>query len=229
MAQYNRVTLVDLIARLTERVGNNSVFWADTEKKYAINEAIRIWNAMTGQWAKTVVAMPSQAGTVFYLVPNQLISLQRVRYNGAVLTQSSLFELDNGVYNWQGAATSTPKQWAPVGQAIMAVWPPAPAGGSFALEGISSAPALGSGGDFIDIGDEELGRLLDYAHFYLAFKEGGLELQSTLPLVSNFVESAVLRNKRLRASGYFRKYVGQSRDEEEREPRPGNDSIGARG
>lgn len=228
MANYSRISLGTLKTRLSDRLGANVVFWSEKERGYAINEAIRVWAALTGQWMKAI-ATPTLAGQTFYAVPKQIVSLQRVRYNGAVLDQTSLFELDNGVSNWQGTAAATPKLWAPVGLNLVALYPATPAGGSLSMEGIGSAPYILADGEFIDLGDEEIGRVLDYAHFYLTYKEGGLELQSALPLFTNFMESAVLRNKRLRASGYFRKYLGEVRDETQREPRPGGDSIGARG
>lgn len=227
MAHYSRVTLASLKTRLTARVGGNAVFWPPAEQAAAINEAIRVWGALTGQWS-TTFQLVAPAGTTFYDVPRQIVSLLRVKFGTSVLDHTSLFELDNGVVNWQNA-TGTPLRWAPIGLNKFALYPAPSVPGTLTLEGISLAPAMFADGDFLDLGDEEIERLLDYAHFYLTFKEGTLETQGGTALFDPFLESAVLRNKRLLASAYFRRYVGQVRDEQERPARSGRAAVGARG
>ncbi len=226
MSAYQQVNLIDLKARLTERVGNNVTFFTAREKRYALNEAIRMWASFTGQWI-TKIQLPS-TGVVFYDVPKQIVSLMRIRYNNTLLDQSSLFELDNSISNWQQAPTGTPTLWSTVGLDKFALYPPAPVGANLRLEGIAVSPRLGSGGDFIDIGDEELTRILEYAQHYLSMKEAGLEFANTRPLLANFVVAAAARNSRLRAAGPFAKYLGLQRDEEERPDRSAR-SVGARG
>lgn len=226
MAAYQRLNLNDLRDRLTERVGNNVTFFTSREKRYALNEAITMWAALTGQWI-VKIQLPS-TGAVFYDLPKQIVSLMRVRYNGALLDQTSLFELDNGFSGWQSAATAAPLFWTPIGLDKFAIYPPPVSLGNLILEGIGLSPRLGSGGDFIDIGEEEVTRILDYAHHYLAIKEGGLELASTRSLLANFMAAAGARNSRLRAATPFNKYMGLNRDEEQR-PDRSTASAGARG
>ena len=227
MANYARITFGALKARLTERVGNNTIFWIDREKGYAINEAIRIWAALTGEWNRPF-AIPTTGG-VFYDTPKQLSGVYRVKFGTKTLPQTSLYELDNGFGSWQTASTATPRYWAPIGLSLFALYPPPAAGGTLLLEGPQSPPALGNDADFIDLGDEEVGRVLDYAHFYLTFKEGGQELGSALSLLSQFVESAVLRNRRLLASAFFKEYPGKLRDETQRPARSPVEGVGLRG
>lgn len=229
MANYTRINLDTLIDRLSERVGNNTVYWTAVEKKRAINEAIRVWGVMAAPWSRRFT-IPTVAGQIFYDVPKQIVSLQRVKYNTTVLYETSLPELDYGVSNWQQAAVSTPSLWAPIGLDKVAIYPPAPAGSFLNLEGLALAPALNAGGDFIDIGDEDINRILDYAHHVLSFKEGGLEFEATMPLLSTFVSATVQRNSRLGAASVFRKYLGMDRAQEQRPVRdPTITTPGARG
>ena len=207
----------DLVSRLTERVGGNATFWTAPEKRLALNEAIRVWNAMTGQWNRTF-QVPT-TGDVFYQTPKQILSLQRVKYGTTLLELTSLFELDNWITNWQDASAASPSKWVPLALNMFAVYPPPPAGNFLNLEGIAVAPKLGNDSEYLDLGDEEVGRVLDYAHFYLSFKEGGQELKAASSLLLAFVESAVLRNQRLNTVGYFRKFLGLARDETQREAR----------
>lgn len=227
MSQYTRTTLGDLVSRLTERVGNNAVFWTAPEKRNAVNEAILVWNALTGAWNRTF-QLPT-TGDIFYNTPRQILSLQRVKWGTSNLELSSLFELDNWITNWQ-SGTGTPTRWVPLSHNMFAVYPAPVAGAFLNLEGIARVPRLGNDAEFLDMGDEEVGRVLDYAHFYLAFKEGGEELKSAANLLLAFVESAVLRNQRLNAVGYFRKFLGLARDETQRAARAdGGKAAGSRG
>lgn len=225
MAAYNRISLSQLVQRVTERLGDNSVFWQTPEKKYALNEAIRMWAVLTGQWTVRI-SIPAQSGQIFYDVPRQIVSLQRVKFNNNILYQSSISELDYGVSNWQSSPNGTPSLWSPVGLNKFVINPPA-ASGTIWLEGIALAPYM-IGNDNINIGDEEVNRILDYAHHYSAFKEAGLEFDETQPLMENFAGACVQRNQRLLATGIFRNYLGESKDEQQRPPRTPSAQPGAR-
>lgn len=213
MASYQRINLGTLRARLTERVGNNSTFWTDPEKNDAINEAIMIWQCMTGEFTK-VFSIPAGGGN-FVNVPRQVASTNRVSFNGTPLTLISLFELDMGYPGWP-ATLGTPYYWAPLGFNMIAI-SPLPTTGSLTFEGYSEVPRLGGDADFIQTSDNTINAMLSYAQHYLSFKEGGKELESTAPLMVAFVSAASARNKRLVASNLYRRYFGATRDDLERE------------
>src|SRR5262245_55970643 len=111
MPAYQSLNLNTLRDRLSERVGNNVVFFTEREKRYALNEAITMWASFTGQW-QVKIQLPT-TGLVFYDVPKQIVSLTRIRYGNSLLDQTSLFELDNATSNWQNAAAGTPVFWSP--------------------------------------------------------------------------------------------------------------------
>lgn len=225
MSTYQRINLDTLVQRLTERSG--PIFWTYSEKRRALNEALRVWACMTGQWSRRF-SLPT-TGDIFYDVPTQIVSLQRIKYNTTTLYQTSLPELDYGVANWQQAPQGTPSLWAPIGLNKVAIYPPPPLGGFLNLEGLTLAPALNVGGDFIDIGDEEVTRILDYAHHILTFKEGGVEFQSSTSLMANFVAAAAERNARLLGAAIFKRYLGLDKAQEQRPVRSvEQQNIGAR-
>lgn len=59
---YQRVTLAQLEDRLAERVGGDETFWTEPERRAAINEALSVWQLLTGQFvATTVVTVTSGA------------------------------------------------------------------------------------------------------------------------------------------------------------------------
>jgi len=74
----SRVTLADLKQRLRERVGDTSTFWNDVEARDALNEAIAVWQALSGEWT-TRITIPAQSDSPsFYPVAKQIVSLTRV-------------------------------------------------------------------------------------------------------------------------------------------------------
>lgn len=223
---YTRLSLAELKALLTQRLGDNSVFWGAREKQYAINEALRVWAVMTGVFNRKF--QRPTTGDVLYEVPKQIVSLRRVVYSGQALNPLTLLELDVAWPNWQGGATGTPHSWAPVGLAKVVVYPKPALGGNIVFEGVALTPALGSDGDFVEVGDEDVVRLLDYAHHYAALKEGGLEQKATMGLMGGVVDAAVQKNQRLRAAGVFGKYLGIPKDSERPDRAPG-ETMGARG
>lgn len=216
MPAYARVTLSDLKNRLTEKVGNNSTYWTSEEKKDAINEALSVWQVMTGEFTKNFT-ISVVGGTIFYTTPHQIASINRVLYNGIPLTPITVWELDMAYASWQGTA-GTPIYWAPVGSELFIV-SPQPTTGAFRIEGFTEQVRLLADGDFLQVGDEELTRLLDYAHHYLSVKEGVPEMSATMFGFKRFLKAASLRNARLLAAAFYKKIMGLVREEGERSPR----------
>jgi hypothetical protein len=213
MPAYTRVTLSDITNRLSEKVGNNTTFWTAEEKKDAINEALCVWQVLTGEFTRGFT-LAATSGTVFYQTPHQIASINRILHNGTPLTPITLWELDMAYSGWQGTA-GTPLYWAPVGLEIFAVYPQ-PTTGALRIEGFTENVRLLADGDFLQVGDEELTRLLDYAHHYLSIKEGIPEITATMGGFKRFLKAASLRNARLLAVAFFRKVMGLVREERER-------------
>lgn len=207
MADYARVTLTDIQGFLTERVGNNTVFWPTAQLTDAINHAIRVWQALTGEWSihsSTVTC----TGAHFYdeHITGQDWAFFRITHSldGRVLQMLSLEDLDLGFPGWDSSSTTgDPLYWAPLGSTRFAVHP-APTTGTFTLESYQSPPALVAGGDFIQIGDEELQKLIAYAHHYLTFKEGIAEMEATKGALEDLIEAAARRNAFIRFTNFYR-------------------------
>lgn len=144
-----------------------------------------------------------------------------------ILYQTSLFELDTGEPGWR-RTYGVPRVWAPDGLDWFAAYP-APRGGGFDLEGYKEPPVLDKDRDAIEIEDAEVHRLIDYAHWYLSFKEGVKEgLDNTKDLMHNLMRAAALRNAWLRRSALYREYMGEQRDEHQAPARYPVDKTGVR-
>jgi hypothetical protein len=165
---------------------------------------MRVWQALTGEWVITTSTIVC-TGAHFYDVPSTEYAPYRVShsFDGAPLTLTSIEELDLGFPGWDSTSTGTPLYWAPVGATGIAVHP-APLGGTISLESFQDTPVLVNAGDFIQVGDEELQKLLTYAHHYLTFKEGIAEIEATGGALTDLIEAAARRNAALRATNFYR-------------------------
>jgi len=203
---YSQVTLATVRARLQDRY-DSTPFWSNEEARLAINEALRVWNALTGFWKSTGTANTS-AGSPYVTVPGALTFGTRVTLSNSPLTPTSIFELDNGKPGWE-ATTGTPKYWAPLGLKKIAIYPIDAAGGTtLTFDGVGVTPVLTADGDYVDIGQEELNTLIGYALHVLSFKMGAEIFKKMKPQFDAFIAAAMERNAQLKASEPFQAALG---------------------
>lgn len=212
---YQRVTLGDLKALLQNRLGN-SLFWDQRlEIPIYINEALRIWNLMTGQWKDRFTYL-TVANQIFYSVSANFLKVMRVTFNELPLDVTSLFSLDNGRPGWQ-MDSSTPESWFPVGLTQIGLHPADSAGAnSLMVEGLIKAPVLTLDTDYLDLGEWQVQALLDYAQHVACFKQGGDEFKMTQPLLQSFVKAAGIQNSKFQQSALYRRFMGIDMDEQQR-------------
>lgn len=190
-------------------------FWVDIEATNAINEALLMWNAFTGFW-KDTITITTTPDQLEYPLSDTLVFGTRVEFNGIPLNQSSQGDMDGGHPGWEAQSTddggnvpTAPKNWLPLSIDMIAIWPRDGAGNNtLTVDGVASTPQLVNDGDFIDIGDEELGTILGYALHVLALKEGGERFQSTMKYFTEFMKEAAEENDQLLESSMFRQIIG---------------------
>lgn len=81
---------------------------------------------------------------------------------------------------------------------------PTPGAQQVNLYVVTPAPLPVNDTDAMQVGDEVLEAILDYAHHTAVFKQGAQEVQDTMPLFSNCVRIAAERNAKVRAMASFR-------------------------
>lgn len=190
---------------------DNSAFYSAAECGTYINEAIRVWQCITGYW-RTSTTLTTGAGTIFYNVAAatpRILKPLRVTASSVPLDLTSLFALDNGRPGWQGDTNATPLRWAPVAISHIALHPPPTAGLSVVVYGWAAAPVLVADADFIDINEAHLEALYKYAHHIAAFKAAGTEFQNTTALLQDFYRAAGEQNDKFKLSSLYRKYLGR--------------------
>lgn len=211
-------TLADLKALLRQRT-DGSVWWVDEEARLALNEALRLWNLLTGRWRRRVT-LSTGAGTVEYALPSTLIYGTRVLSVGRALTATSTLELDLMRPTWRsettasgGAVPTVPLLWAPISIQRIAIWP-ATAGivlSGLTIDGVSNTPVLVEDADFIDASEEVVDYLADFALHVLAFTGERSVWLATRLLYQQFLQAAAEENGVLKRNLRFRKYAGLDR------------------
>lgn len=212
---YQQTTLLSLQTQLASRTEGNP-WWSAEEARLAVNEGLRIWNALTGFWVTKFYpgVVPNDP---YVALPNAMTQATRVLWNGIPLEKCSLTDLDYGIPNWRNAVSgvsphpSRPSYWAPVALTLLVIYPadngldfPA----SMEVAGVHDTPILTAPGDFVDLGEEELDILLAYAQHVLAFKVGGQRLVDSYAGWIGLLKAAAAENSQIAASAFYRRLLG---------------------
>jgi len=204
----------DLVARWT-----SSAFWTNADANRGINEALQLWNLLTGVWRSRAI-LTTMAATPLHALPSTLVYGARVMVAEHPVVGTSLATLNTLHPNWRGETTTSggavPTRvaaWAPVGLAQLVLWPADNAGGQqITVDGVEATPVLTTDGALINLSEAEHSALLDYALHYAAFKEGGPRFAETRTHLQRFLRAAADQNARLLASARFRAWAGLDRD-----------------
>lgn len=230
MAGYQQYTLAQLQDLFYEQVGGNRAFFRTDEATRILQEAFRVFNCLTGFWRDRVSAGLTVAGQHFYSVPAGMAYILRVEVNQQPLHSSSLYDLDYGQPQWESesaAVGSLPEAFAPAGVNLFAIWPASALGGeSLIVEGVVPAPVLTNVGN-VNLGQDELETILDYAGHAAQFKEGGQEFEASQLVFKEFLKQAGSRNAVLMKSAKFREYMGLT-DQKKRPMRTPEERVGSR-
>lgn len=211
---YQQVTLAQMVQNAKDTT-EGVPFWTDPEIVALINESLRWWNLFTGEWRR-VDNLVSVAGEHFYDLTSTLTWSARVTFRDKPLSLDSFVSLDYGRPNWQsetggagGSIPALPTLWAPVGIRTIALWPAPPANGElFTVDGVAETPVLVNPGDFVDLGQDEFNRFFGEVLYLMSFKEAGPRFAASAHYHKEFIEAAMDKNQRLKASSFFRKYTG---------------------
>ena len=205
---YARTTLTVLRARLLERVGGQGEFWVTAELDYAINEALAVWQMLTGDFVTSESILiegdlPAQDLTATSLWPF------RVKLESTILTPTTPKDVDQGRYGWRNEASGTAEFWLTRGGRTILLVPVDGTGGTLSIEEYDGSEQLTAAGDYVQLGDEDINAILDYAQSYLAFKEGpgeGTDLADGIAQM--FVNAGKRRASWLARENPFRRYQG---------------------
>lgn len=231
---YQRVTLSTLRTQLLDLLHSQGNFWTQEERDAAINEAIAVWQLMTGETVTTVTqSVVSTTDNLISLNNTGVLSVLRVADSQEnPLRELSIVELDQGYYGWRtetaASTTQRPEYWIPLGINKIMVYPKAGATVTYNLQIYADAVPLIATNSYIDIDESQLTKVLAYAQSLLAFKQGvGDGTDNAKPLRDLFITAAQERNKLLMQTALYKNYMGQ--DESKGEPAEAKEQLGVRG
>jgi hypothetical protein len=123
----------------------------------------------------------------------------RLGYNQGVPSfVDALEELDTADPNWMNETPGPPNSLVVSGN-IVGVEPPPDQVYPLSFTIIPKFPVPVVGGDYIQVGQELIDSILDYAQHIAMLKEGDGSVQETMSLLQNFVKQAAIENDILRA------------------------------
>ena len=211
---FTSYTLANLAQMLADRT-DQSPYWTGPQAQIAINEALRVYNLLTGVWKQRIV-LTTTPGTIWYTLPSTLVYRVRIEFNSHPLDPGSTHELDNGRPGWEahttatgGPVPSTVKLWIPKGLNLLGIYPADAAGSnSLSIDGVRRTPVLASGSDTLNMSRSEKDAILAYALHALSFSAGGQIFASTEVHYKNFITFCATQNPRLLQSNFFRGIMG---------------------
>jgi hypothetical protein len=216
---YAVTTLATLQALMVQR-WDTVVFWTTEEARLALNEALREWNLLTGRW-RTRVTLTATGGVPEIALPSSMTYGMRVATaSGWPLIPSSIAEFDLGRPSWRretissgGIVPGQPMIWAPVSLTQIAIWPALAVTTAAALscDGVLATPILVNPTDTVDLGEEIIGVIVDFALHIAAFKEGAARWRATRPYFDTFLSAAAEKNALLKTHQAYRRFAGLDR------------------
>ena len=206
---YSTTTRATLRTRIRETLLNN--FWTDTELNLYINEALRVWNTLTGYFrtsaSYTIPAATSTHSTSTATGSDGWIIL-RLETTSIHLNPINLAEISSISPGWWSNTAGTPSSWIPLGLNRFATDPQPSSGLSHTIDYVRTAPLPTSDSSFIQIGEEDMLAIIDYVIFISKLKEGGDELAGAQSSLQNFLKQAAKYNSRLLQISSFRTLLG---------------------
>lgn len=141
-------------------------------------------------------------------------ALLAARINDVPVVVESVTNGDFYSANWQARAPGTPTELYYAGMNMIGLAPIPNGVYSVTASVVANMILPFNGGDYIQVGREDIGVILDYAQHLALFKCGGAEFAQTMPLLKRFMAHCATYNAKLRAvSSYLEFLDGRSRDD----------------
>jgi len=213
---YTTTTLADLQTLMIQR-WDQVVFWTPEEARLALNEALREWNLLTGRWRKRVL-LDVLAGDPEIPLPGAITYAMRLTTaTGWPLIPASLVDFDLGRPSWRletaasaGGVPAVPTLWAPISLTRIAIWPTlaVTTANALTLDGVMATPVLVAPADPVDLGEEIVDVVADFALHVAALKEAGDRWRATRPYFEAFLQAAADENGLLKRNQKYRRWAG---------------------
>lgn len=226
---YSSTTRATLRARVQERL--IPTFWGTTELNVYVNEALRVWNVLTGYnrniTSSVIVAPFLTSCTTFDITqfsPNGLLMLRlEVVDLGTHLDTLTFKELDELSPTWLSTGTgAAPTGWMHAGMDNILIYPNPDGDYTYSAYTIDKMTIPTTDIDYIQVGEEDMPAIVDYITFIARLKEGGKETQDAQSLLQSFIKAASRYNAKILGTSIYRRIMGLSPADQSRPPRLDN-------
>ncbi len=184
-------TLGQLSEFVYDRVENNELLYTQPEVTAAINEALRIINIFTGFNEDSVQLRGfTVANQLLYQTPTDMLFPTRVAFEGRDLDKVGLRLMGQTYRNWATDTTDTygpVARWIPIGLKTFALHPiDATGGNSVTVTGVMETQQLLNSTDVMQLDDEFVTLVTEYAGHRLPLKETGKTFADASLLIQAF-------------------------------------------
>jgi hypothetical protein len=211
---YVATSWATIRARLADRY-EGKVWWSGDDARTAFNEGLRLFNLLVARW-KRRETLATGANQYLYTTSASMLARQRITIAGRPLSPSSLEDFNNGRPTWRSETTASGGSvptvillWAPVSLRTFYVWPADAVGGqTFTIDGVATTPTLTEDSDTLDLGEEQLTLLLDYALHALSFSQGATAFAASQALFRGFLAGCAEENGQIKSTQIYRRVMG---------------------
>jgi hypothetical protein len=211
---YTSTTWSTIRARLADRY-EGKAWWSQLDARAAFNEGLRTFNLLTGRWHRRET-LATVANQYLYTLSASMLYKTRVTFNTLPVSPSAREDLNNGRFRWRSETTTSggdvptrPTLFAPISLSTFYLWPADAAGGNtLTIDGVATTPILVEDSDTLDLGEESLNVLLDYALHALSFSQGASKFAATEVLWQSFIKACAEENTQLKSTRIYRRIMG---------------------
>ena len=185
------VALSVLRQNVIDRLAGNTVLYTVPEIDAALNEGYRILNVFVGLNQGSVsVPGNSVAGQLIYQTPAPILIPLRVTVDGRMIQRVSLANLARTYRSWASDTTAKLgpiQRWASIGINQFVIHPADAIGGKvLSMTGVVEPTLLVNTGDVVQLEDEFVQAIIEYAGHRTQLKAGGAEFAASSLLIQQF-------------------------------------------
>jgi len=147
-------------------------------------------------------------------------ALLAMRVNNVPVSIDPVMAADQYNASWQGKPFGPTTNIYQAGLNLLALVPAPLTANSLTATVVQNAPLPVNPSDPVQVSEDILDTLLDYAQHLAAFKMGGAEFTATMPMLESFLREAAIYNSKLSEMGEYTEFLlGISQLNERRNPR----------
>ena len=183
-------TLTQLSSLLYDQLDGNTGLYPQAQVTDVLNNAVRKINFLTGS-VENLAPMLTQGNQLVYPMVARMIFPIKLYVEGIELEKYSLNQLGTQFRNWATDSTASAgpmARWCPIGTTQFVIHPMDAVGGRLIeVNGVSTVTPMVGPNDTVDLDDDQVPTLIDYARGRVMLKLGGKPFASASISYQRFI------------------------------------------